>query len=55
LQLALSRFTANRYNRTADIDGDALDESLESATQLLRRLAAGYGWWKPFRGSRRWA
>ncbi|PYR32775.1 MAG: hypothetical protein DMF92_01055 [Acidobacteria bacterium] len=58
LQLALSRFTANRYNRTADIDGEALDESLDSATQLLRRLAAGYGWLKPltsFTGSRRWA
>jgi hypothetical protein len=57
LQLALSRFTANRYNRTADIDGDALDESLDNATQLLRRLAAGYGWLKPltsFTGSRRW-
>jgi hypothetical protein len=56
LQLALSRFTANRYNRTADIDGDALDASLDSATELLRRLAAsyGYGWLKPFTGSRRW-
>jgi hypothetical protein len=55
LQLALSRFTANRYNRTADINGDALDESLDSATELLRRLAASYGWLKPFTGSRPWA
>ena len=55
LQLALSRFTASRYNRTADIDGVALDESLDSTTQLLRRLAARHGWLKPFRGSRLWA
>jgi hypothetical protein len=55
LQLALSRFTASRYNRTAAIDGEALDESLDSATQLLRRLAASHGWLKPFKGSRRWA
>ena len=55
LQLALSRFTASRYNRTADIDGVALDESLDSTTHLLRRLAARHGWLKPFRGSRLWA
>jgi len=55
LQLALSRFTASRYNRTADINGDALDESLDRSTELLRRLAASYGWLKPFTGSRRWA
>ena len=55
LQLALSRFTANRYNRAADIDGVALDESLDRTTQLSRRLAARHGWLKPLRGSRLWA
>ncbi len=54
LQAALSRFTASRYNRTADLNGDALDESLDSATELLRRLAASHGWLKPFTGIRRW-
>ena len=55
LQIALGRFTASRYNRAADINGDALDESLGSATELLQRLAAGYRWLKPFIGRRRWA
>lgn len=55
LQVALSRFTASRYNRTADLDGDALDRSLDGATELLRRLAASHGWLKPFTGSGPWA
>ncbi len=55
LQVALRRFTTSRYTRAADLNPDALDESLDSATELLRRLAASHGWLKAFTGGRRWA
>ena len=44
LQQALSRFTAAQYGRDGSFDDVALDESLDSGFQLLRRLKLEQTW-----------
>lgn len=44
LEQALSRFTAAQYGRNGSYDDQALDESLESGVQLLRRLKLEQTW-----------
>ena len=44
LEQALSRFTAAQYNRNGSLDSAALDESLDSGFELLRRLKIEHTW-----------
>jgi hypothetical protein len=44
IEQALSRFTAAQYGRNGSFDDQALDESLDSGFQLLRRLKLEHTW-----------
>src|SRR5262249_56846760 len=48
LEHSLSRFTAAQYSRNGSLDDSALDESLDSSFQILRRLELEHTW--PMRG-----
>src|SRR5262249_23132830 len=41
---SLSRFTAAQYSRNGSLDDSALDESLDSGFQILRRLKLEHTW-----------